>query len=482
MQRVLRSIIDIDDTITQENLRRNYFTFLESGIEFVLDPDTEMFRYIQDFFAASKDADLPSYQSVVDYFTAEARVDVLDRLAEVHASPFYIRSNFRTLCDRLYKDQQSRKLDTLFRESALIKNSGMRVGGKKGPLKKGVRDAVEHFIQGSDDLLTVESRGKLKGDVLDDGAEVMAQYLQNAAEKKIGLLTGLTSIDKYSRGLRKGELMLLLGFVGELKTTMALNYAYNTAVYYHRNVMYFSLEMKYEQVRNILYCIHSTHPDFQRPGQKSLRYVDYNRLRDGELSEDELAHLKEVIEDFETNTEYGKIIVERPIGDLTVPEIKLKAEVEHRKNPLDLLIADHAGLIENDMGRSVSNYGNSLNYVMKDLSQLALNFNDGEGIPVCTPFQANRQGWKEACKNDGHYKLDALSFANEAERSASQIIYTFLGDTQDLRSRGEVKIGCLKSRDGAHFPQFVGSVHFPTRRIRNPVSALDDDDLTELGL
>ena len=178
---------------------------------------------------------------------------------------------------------------------------------------------------------------------------------------------------------------------------------------------------------------------------------------------------------------YGSIIVERPVGDMTVPEIKLKAEVEHRKTPLGLIIADHAGLVENDKGRSVNNFGMSLNYVMKDFAQLALNFNDGEGIPVCTPFQANRQGWKEACKNDGHYKLDALSWANEAERSASLIVYTFLGDTDELRKNEEVKIGCLKNRDGSHFKQFTGKVHFPSRRITNPAMEEAGEVVKELG-
>lgn len=484
MNRVLRSIIDINGSISQENLRRNYFTFLESGLEFPIEADEDIFKYIQDFFAASKDADLPAYQIIVDYFEAEARPDVVDRLEEIAESHSYIRSNFRTLCDALYTEQKNRKLDSLLREAAVIKNSGMRIGGKRGELKKGVRDAVEHFIAGSDELLTVQSRGKLKGDITADGDEVIAAYMQQAADPKIGRLTGLSNIDLHSRGLRPGELMLILGYVGELKTTFALNYAYNTSIIYGWNVMYFSLEMKYEQVRNILYCMHSTHPKFQTHSG-NRRFVDYGRLRDGELTPDELALLKDVAADFTENQgdEYGRFVVERPTDDMTVAEIKLKAEVEHRKNELGLIVADHAGLISGAEGRSVSNFNMSLNYVMKDLSQLALNFNDGEGIPVCTPFQANRQGWKEACKNDGHYKLDAISNANEAERSASQIIYTFLGDTQDLRDRGEVKIGCLKSRDGAHFKQFTGSVHFQSRRIRNPVLEADaGGTLDELGL
>lgn len=484
MNRVLRSMIDIDESLSQENMRVNYFSFQEYKIGFLLEPDELIYKYIQDFFAQSKDADLPSYQSILDYFTSESRIDVIDRLEEIKASPSYIRSNFKRLCETLYQEHQSRSLDTLLRESSVIKSSGLKIGGKKGVLKKGVRDAVEHFIAGSDSLLTVQSKGKLKGDIVADGEEVIAEYQRQKADPKVGRLTGLRSIDHYTKGLRPGELMLILGYVGELKTTMAINYAYNTAIHYGWNVMYFSLEMKYEHMRNIFYTIHSTHEKFQRRNGK-LRYIDYGRLRDGELTPEEEVHLQEVVKDFAENEgkAYGRVIVERPTGDITVPEIKLKAEVEHRKNELGLLIIDHAGLVENDQGRSVNNYGMSLNYVLKDLTKLALNFNDGEGIPICVPFQANREGWKEACKSEGAYKLSALSWANEAERSAAFIMYTFLGDTPELRDRGETKIGCLKSRDGAHFPQFAASIHFQTRRIRNPVDQEDTSEtLKELGL
>jgi hypothetical protein len=460
VKRVLRSLIDIDGVPSQENLKKNYFVFVDSKLEPATDQDADIWKYIKDFFNESREGELPSYQSVKDFFEADGRPDVLDRLKEIKESPNYALSNFKRLCDDLYDDQQSRKLDTLVREVSAIKSTGMKIGkGKNAELKKGVRHAVEHFISKADALMTVDAKGKLKGDVTQDGQEVMAEYAVAKNEKKIGRLVGLKPMDDFTKGLRPGELMLILGYVGELKSTLALNYAYN--------VLYFSLEMKYEQVRRILYCIHSTQEKFQRHNG-TRRSLDYARLRDGELTPDEESLLADVVADFDAlNTrEYGKIIVERPVGDITVPELKIRSEVEHRKNPLSLIVADHAGLIEGEGGRSVNNYGVSLNYVLKDLSQFALNFNDGEGIPLCTPFQANRQGWKDACKNEGHYKLDALSWANEAERSASLIVYTFLGDTPALRDNNEVLIGCLKNRDGTIFKPFKAWVDFPTRRIR----------------
>lgn len=481
MKRVLRSLISVDNVPGQEYLRANYYIFLDSKLEFLTDQDSDIYKYIRDFFNESKEGELPGYHSVFDYFENDGRPDVMDRLKEVRETNRYTKADFEKLCRDLYAEQQVRKLDNLIRETSTIKSTGMKDGpGKHAKLKKGVRHAVEHFISKADELLTVDAKGKLKGNVLDDGQEVLSEYESQVGKKQSGRGIGLTRLDFATGGLRPGELMLILGYVGELKSTLALNYAYNTAVYYGWNVFYLSLEMKYEQVRRILYCMHSTHPKFQRfPGDS--RHIEYSKLRDGLLSPEESELLHAVATDFDEGQKipdgevghYGKIIIERPVGDITVPGIKLKAEVEHRKSPLGLLIADHAGLIEGEGGRSVNNYGVSLNYVLKDLSQLALNFNDGEGIPVCTPFQANRQGWKDACKNEGRYKLDALSWANEAERSASVILYTFLGDNDTLRKDKQVLIGCLKNRDGDLPPQFRASIEFVTRRIRNLETGID---------
>lgn len=496
-------MVDIGGVPGQENLKKNYFVFMDSKLEFSTDQDTDIWKYIKDFFNESRDGELPSLQSLNDYFEADGRPDVLDRLKEIREAPNYNLSNFSRLCKDLYAEQQSRNLDSLIRETSTIKSTGLVFGkGKLAVKKKGVRQAVEHFISKADALMTVDAKGKLKGDVTMDGKEVLAEYQIAKTAKKIGRMTGLAPIDHATKGLRPGELMLILGYVGELKSSLALNYAYNSAIYYGHNVMYFSIEMKYEDVRQILYCIHSTHDKFKRfPGD--TRVLDYGPLRDGELTAEQEILLQQVADDFDEmdilrkSTDpadpivpgenkpqpYGKIIIERPAGDISVPEIKIRAEVENRKHELGLIIADHAGIIEGEGGRSVANYGVSLNYVMKDLAQLALNFNDGQGIPVCTPFQANRQGWKEACKNEGLYKLDALSWANEAERSASVIIYTFLGDDRKLRDAEEVLIGCLKNRGGDHFKPFKASVNFKSRRIRYITEGSEEPGTTikELG-
>jgi hypothetical protein len=109
----------------------------------------------------------------------------------------------------------------------------------------------------------------------------------------------------------------------------------------------------------------------------------------------------------------------------------------------------------------------NLNNRIKELKQFALHFNGGEGIRLVSAYQANREGKKHADKNDGVYRLDALSYANEAERSADVILYAYLND--ELRTNKEVKLGCLKNRTKAPFKQFVAKTRLECRKVYEPI-------------
>jgi len=82
---------------------------------------------------------------------------------------------------------------------------------------------------------------------------------------------------------------------------------------------------------------------------------------------------------------------------------------------------------------------------------------------VISAYQANRKGKEHADKNAGEYRLDALSYANEAERSADVILYSYLND--ELRENNKVKIGCLKNRSRPKFKQFEAKTHLAARKI-----------------
>jgi len=120
-----------------------------------------------------------------------------------------------------------------------------------------------------------------------------------------------------------------------------------------------------------------------------------------------------------------------------------------------------------------------LNNMIKWLKNQTITFNNGRGLRIITPFQINREGWKEAVKNEGAYKLTALSNAHEAERSPDQIYALY--STEEMRKSGSIKISWLKNRKtGKSFQPFEASFDGTSKRIQNFIKKSDFvvDDLS----
>jgi len=261
-------------------------------------------------------------------------------------------------------------------------------------------------------------------------------------------------------GLKRGEMWVHAAFAGELKTTFALNWAYNLVTRYRTNVFYVSLEMPYEQLRRIVAVMHSANGRFKAMGKKPL---DYRKVRDGELPAEDEPFLQEVLKDFDENPDYCRFEIWSPDRDVTIDDIRIEAELLHKQMDVGFLVIDHGGLVEPK--RKHSSYTIELNSVLKDAKKLALHFNGGEGLAVLMLFQINREGKDAADKAEGKYKMRALSYANEAERSADVISTTYLND--DHRDNGTSTCCCLKNRDNPLFGTHLISVIFSCRRMKN---------------
>lgn len=284
-------------------------------------------------------------------------------------------------------------------------------------------------------------------------------------DKVWGKFSGLNEIDKVCHGIKKGELWVHAAFPGQLKTTLALNWCYNLVTRYKANVLYFSFEMPYEQIRLQVYVLHSANAKWKAMGYKPL---DYRKVRDGDLSPEDEAFYQKVIEDFTNNPDYCHFEIKSPDRDFTIDDIRLEAELTHKQLEVGLIVLDHGQLIEARKGKKSKDYVIELNSVVRDAKKLALHFNHGEKIPVLMLFQINRQGYEEALKNNGKYKISALSYANEVEKSADTITTTYLGDEgSDHRVNGTTYFCNLKNRDNPLFSPFLARVELSCRRIYN---------------
>jgi replicative DNA helicase len=315
--------------------------------------------------------------------------------------------------------------------------------------------------------------------IQDDVDEFLDEYaLVESSDQLAGRnLFGLEPVDSVCKGHRRGEYWVHCAFAGELKTTTALNYAYNNAMVYGKNIFYAILEMPYKQLRRNLYVIHSSHGKFvtRWHGEDGYLGLDYRQVRDGELNPRDKERLRIVARDFHQSCR-GRIFVWRPPGEASMDDIRRKAEMFHNKYGCDGIVIDHLGLVQPQ--HRTNDYVVSLNTVVREGRMMALNFARGVSVPVLALFQLNRQGKLRADKADGRYDMAAISYANEIEKSADEVTYTYLND--ELRRAGKFYLGCLKNRDNPVFERMVGKILWRTKRIRALETGFIDFDTDRL--
>jgi len=445
MKRLLRSVIDFEDgSVSTENLQVNFQRLRTSNIEWARPADGKLYNYIREFFVANQE--LPSARTVLDFFTRSDDIEAQERLKDIQAAQSYVRTNYAHLLKQLVEDQNRIKMRGLLKETEEVVSKGLVIEeGKEKIRLQGTKDGLLYFTRRANELIPPDYETQTRGDLRDDtdGAWKEYQEVKLDKAKAWGKFTGLNEIDKVCHGLKRGELWLPAAFAGDLKTTFATTWAYNCCTRYRTNVFYISMEMPYKQLRKIIYGMHSSNAKFRIAGQRPL---DYRKIRDGELDEREDFY-KEVLDDFDHNDDYNHFEIWSPDRDVTIADIRLEAELKHKEMDVGLIVIDHGGLCEPK--RRNQSHTIEQNSIIRDAKKMALHFNGGAGVPVLLLFQTNREGFDHATKNEGKYRLRALSYANEAERSADVVSTTYLGEEGSTYRENETAMLCNLKRTRA---------------------------------
>jgi replicative DNA helicase len=498
---LLRSTIVCRPEDSRDKFRENYQALLNSGLGFEIVEDNVIWQYVQDF--VGQHHHMPDVSTVQSHFSHLREDEVTDRLSNLAVLPSRTGGDFLRILEEKVDERKTRQVIEILKDASRIVQGSVTIKeGKEERILKGPIDAVKYIMDQGHDIVTPSTGVRLYGDATADGDDVKAEYERVEADPLagIGQFTGITQIDSVIKGAKRQELWLHAAFTGGLKSTFALNWSYNQAVYYGHSSVFFSLEMPYRQCRRLLYGFHSAHEKFTdiRRRLGIGRSLAYKRIRDGDLdhyTEDEIARMspedKEkllpdaegvkcinparpekrflfeyVIPDFnDPKNDYGSIHIEVRDPDkpeYRVADIRNRAEVLYAKDPgIRSMYIDHALLV--DPKRWVPSTTERLNEVLKDLKAMSMAFNRGMGIAVIALFQISRKGFESAEKNDGRYNLTHLSYANEAERSSDVVTATFIDD--DLRARSAVRFQCLKTRDDEPFESFLAGVLWPCRRL-----------------
>jgi replicative DNA helicase len=462
-KRLLRGVIDFGDgRLTVDNQNVNYQRLSRSGFEWHNPDERKIFTFIKEYVQENHEP--PSAAIIRDFFDRMNELTVTEKLLDIKAVEVYVRTHYETLLKSLLEEQNQNKFRKLVQETEEIATKG-RIINKE--MVKGVKSALLYFNQKVYEAIPADSNARTEGDVLQDASQAWDEYQEAKINKNnvYGRFTGLEAVDKVCHGIKRGELWVHAAAPGQLKTTFALNWAYNLVTRYRANVLYVSLEMKYEHLRRLVCVLHTANNAFRSQGYKPL---DYRKVRDGELLEEDEAFYKKSLDDFENNSEYHRFRIWAPDHDVTIGDIRVYAELVQKSMDIGLIVIDHGGLVK--ASRAHKDFTIELNSVLRESKKLALQFNGGAGIPVLMLFQINRQGQeivekKKGTPDEGLYNFAALAYANEAERSADYVTTTYLNP--DRKKEGVTIMANLKNRDNELFPLTRVRVDFECRRMRN---------------
>lgn len=463
MKRLLRGVIDWGG-ISREGLVANYNKLKAAKVTWVQSSDRKIFKYVSDFFLAEQD--VPSSRILVEWFSKVDDIETVERLKDIGQAGAYEGANYSHVLRSVIEEQQRASLSALIKDTLDIAQRGLVVGeGREKQKLEGVKEAILHFQKKAAELLVEQSNAKTRANIREEAPEAWADYQKAhaAPEAAVGKLFGVEEIDAVCKGAKAGELWLHAAYTGELKSVTGLNWCYQLVTRYNTNVLFVSLEMPLVQIRNIVCVMHSTHHKWKDLGYQHI--LEYRKVRDGELTEEEAAFYKVVLDDFYTNEDYSQFEVWSPDHDVTINDVKAAAEAHARNVDLGFIVIDHGGIMT--PVDKYKDFNIALNSVIRDAKKLALHFNQGVGIAVLLLFQINRQGKDDADKNDGRYKLRALSHANEAERSADIVTTSYLND--ELRRLGRARFCNLKNRDNPLFEPMLIGIDFATRRLTEVV-------------
>jgi hypothetical protein len=480
MKRIFRSLINIKKdgvpTIPDNELVKNYKAFELSRIQHEDPSFLQIYNWIEAHFRKYKD--LPSIELLMEKAQNEGSEIILANLQEIAIQTPYIRSDYRDILRQKFEEQSSNNFKEVLNKTWTVASTGLKIDKKKKEIK-GIVGAINYFVEKAREFRLANGETKTEGEIrsVEDQKEVVDGYKKRKRDPgaSIGLYTHLDKIDEAFRGIKLGQLFIIAAFVGQGKTTFAINLAYN-GIMQGMSGAYVSLEMNYEEMRDMFYVLHCSNPDwYKHPKYKHLAgKISYTKVRYGELNEQEEEFFLVASEDFKNRPDFGKLELIQPSGGSLTPSM-LDMELNDRRvrlaengQPMEFAVIDYVGLMTQDKELRYGDFNVDLNSMVKWLKNFALTFDSGRGLRVITPHQVNREGWKEACKNDGIYRLTALSNANETERSSDGVIALFM--TEEMKRHGNVKITCLKDRSGPDFSPFEANLDLAvSKRLREAI-------------
>lgn len=255
----------------------------------------------------------------------------------------------------------------------LLENSRKRkylhlAGMISGGIELGKSEDIYSLIQ--EQLENINMQRSVPVVDIKTGLKQTFRELEKACENDTGITgisTGFRDIDRYTKGLQNGELIIIAGRPGHGKSLIVKDWAEASSV----PVLWFPIEMSVSQTQKR-----------QIAGQAN---VDFDRIQAGILSNQDWQNVVEAIDK----------LTEKPIyyvdkGYLTIEEVIAISHQEYRKHGIRLIIIDYMQLLH---GKSEKRE-QEISKISRQLKGLSRDLN----IPVVAVSQLNRDCEKRPTK------------------------------------------------------------------------------------
>ena len=456
-KRLLRGIIDFGSGLSQEALDANFRRLEKSPfkIDWTQPAYEKIYRFVSEFYA--REGDVPTARVMADFFQRKDDIETIEALKVIKEATPSSDGGYNHFLREIIEEQRRLQLVSLVKRSIEVMRKGdvVEEGRQKTKIEPGVDSGVRYLEDHLDSLRLKPAQGRTRGDIRHETAAAWEDYEAAKNGAALGCTCEFEPIDRVTWGAQPRQIWTHIGFTGEMKSTLAINWCYFASTYGRRNVVYVSLEMTRQQIRNSIFALHSSHPKFGRS-------LNYTQIKRGKLVSEDEEFYQEVLDDFENNPEHCRFEIITPEeGGYGMPQLRTDLNRIHRDADIGLVVIDHMELFEPPIKNQ--NRGVEVNSSYLALRDMAKNYNDGEGLALLVLHQINRQGKERAAKNDGRYDLSAISWANEAERTSSIVTAGWRDDR--LRSTNQVEIQCLKNRDDPAFEPVTLDIHWPSKRL-----------------
>jgi hypothetical protein len=360
-----------------------------------------------------------------------------------------------------------------------IMKEGLRL--EDGTELRGHADArayvLSEFAQAETAAGATDSPG---GDIRAAGDDVLAAYTkvkeQQAAGKVQGIEFGIPELDRHlDGGLGRGEMALLAAAMTAGKSSICVQAAWYNAVEQGNNVIFFTTEQHHTALRIKIVARHSRLPKFGLP-----RGLDTRLIRSGRLGEEGERALAAVVADLKTG-DYGSLQVIQMPELCTLSVMAARAEAISRTVVPDVVFVDYLQLFDPEKRTRESRLNENLAGILKGARGWARSFRRGQGVPLISPWQVNKEGIN-GMKGSGEFKLEDLSETIEAGRTPSMVLGLMAPEDDTTGGRAApLVLKVLKNRDGPRGRKFPLTADFATCYFDDRQDMAPEEDFLDLG-